>query len=140
MMDVTAKPILDGIFEEGPPGRLLGGYCPGCNRKYFPRPVVCPQCLNALDSIPLSPDGTIYSFTVVRTKAPFGLPQPYAIGYVDLEKDGLRIISLLDSEKLAHLAVGVPVTLRVDVVGVGPDGQPCLRYFFSPKDERREGA
>ncbi len=85
-------------------------------------------------SIRLSTKGTIYSFTVIRTKPPFGLPQPYAVGYVDLEDDNLRIIGLLDPEKISALSVGKPVTLSIAPIGLDRSGQPCLRYFFTTKE------
>jgi uncharacterized OB-fold protein len=132
-MNDVVKPVMEGIFDLGPPPKLIGGHCPECDRKYFPKPTVCPMCQGPVEIAELSDEGSIYSFSVVRTRAPFGLPQSYAIGYVDLDADRLRIISLLDSERLDQLAIGVPVTLRVEVIGVGNDGLPCTRYFFTPK-------
>jgi uncharacterized protein len=132
------KPVLDGIFETGPSPSLLGGYCPVCERKFFPEPAVCPQCLMPVKSVHLSKEGTIYSFTVVRIKPPFGLPQPYAVGYVDLEDDNLRIIGLLDPGKIDELSVGTPVTLSVAPMGLDRCGQPCLRYFFTTRERGNE--
>jgi len=128
------KPILEGIFQTGPFPSLLGGYCPACRRKYFPAPAVCPRCLMTVRSVPLSREGVIYSFTIIRTKPPFGLPQPYAVGYVDLVDDNLRVIGLLDHEKLDRLSVGREVTLSVAPIGLDRSGQPCLRYFFTTKE------
>lgn len=137
-MSETVKPVLEGIFEIGPPPRLLGGYCPGCERRYFPKPFVCPVCQGSVETVPLSGRGTLYSFALVRTKAPFGLPQPYAVGYVDLQTDGLRIISLLDPERLQDLAIGMPMELRVAPLGLGADEQPCLRYYFTPEESKEK--
>jgi len=97
-------------------------------------PAVCPHCLEPVKSVRLSKEGTIYSFTVVRIKPPFGLPQPYSVGYIDLKDDNLRIISLLDPEKVDKLSVGAPVALSVAPIGLDRDGQPCLRYFFTTKE------
>lgn len=137
-MNEGLKPILDGIFETYPSPSLLGGYCPECDRKYFPTPTVCPQCLKPVRSVRLSRKGTIYSFTVIRIKPPFGLPQPYAVGYVDLEEDNLRVIGLLDPEKIDMFSVGKPVTLSVAPIGLDRSGQPCLRYFFTTKEGGKE--
>jgi uncharacterized OB-fold protein len=133
-MKESIKPILDGIFETGSSPSLLGGYCPACERKFFPAPAVCPQCLMPVESVQLSREGKIYSFTIIRIKPPFGLPQPYAVGYVDLEGDNLRIIGLLDPEKIDRLSVGKPVTVSVAPMGVDRCGEPCLRYFFTTKE------
>lgn len=133
-MNGPIQPVLPGVLDPGPPPRLTGGACPRCDRKFFPRPVFCPGCLDPVDPADLSPTGTLHSFTVVRTRAPFGLPQPYAVGYVDLDRDRLRIFSLLDPERTAGLSVGQRVTLRVASIGVDGSGAPCLRYYFSPEE------
>jgi uncharacterized OB-fold protein len=86
----------------------------------------------------LASEGTLYSFAIVRTRPPFGLPEPYAVGYVDLDDCGLRIISLLDPEKTEDLAIGQRVALKVGPLGVNPGGEPCIRYLFSPA--RRMGS
>jgi uncharacterized protein len=134
-METTLKPFFENVLEPGPPATLVGGYCSTCNRKYFPAPMVCPYCLSAPSMVHLSGNGTLYSFTIVRTKAPLGLPTPYAIGYVDLEADNLRVITLLDSDKMDRLKIGQPVALRVAPLGVDVKGEPCLRYFFTPAAE-----
>jgi uncharacterized protein len=64
------------------------------------------RCEDVRRALSLSPEGTIHSFTVIHTKAAFGLPEPYAVGYVDLERDGLRIFSLLDRQKIGQLHTG----------------------------------
>jgi uncharacterized OB-fold protein len=133
-MNSELKPVMEGIFETGAFPRLMGAICPKCHKKFFPKPMVCPQCLEEVQDIKLSTEGKIYTYSVLRTKTPYGLPQPYADGYVDLEKDGLRIHTLFDPEKVDELKIGMPVTLRVGQVGVGNDGKPCLRYFFTRKE------
>lgn len=134
-MKTKLKPFLENVLEEGPPASLKGGYCIACDRKYFPVPMVCPHCLSVPTTVNLSRDGTIHSFTVVRIKAPLGLPTPYAIGYVDLKADKLRVIALLDGAKITELKIGQPVTLRVEPLGVDGQGEPCLRYYFTPRTE-----
>lgn len=133
-MNENVKPILPGIFELEPAPSLLGGYCPACDRKYFPTPMACPHCLEPVKSVRLSKEGTIYSFTVVRVRPPFGLPQPYSVGYIDLKDDNLRIISLLDPERIDKLSVGAHVALSVAPIGLDRDGQPRLRYFFTTEE------
>lgn len=133
-MNIELKPVMEGIFEAGSYPRLLGAICPKCHQKFFPKPMVCPYCLEELQEIKLSPEAKIYTFSVLRTRAPYGLPQPYAGGYVDLEGDGLRIYTLFDPEKISDLDFGKRVTLRVGPLGVDNDGEPCLRYYFTTRD------
>lgn len=127
-----SRPVLAGVFVADPEPRLLGRYCKACDRKFFPPPAVCPYCLQPISISPLSSEGTLYAYTVVRTRPPFGLPQPYAIGYVDLETDNLRIFTLLDGERIQDLRIGLPLTLRIEGMGLHRDGTPCLRYYFTP--------
>ena len=134
-MNSDIPPVAPGIFTLPPydddPPRLLGGFCKECNRKYFPRPKYCCACLGPVKECDLGSDGTIYSFTVVRTKPPWGLPQPYSAGYIDLAS-GLRIYCLLDPAAIDQLQIGMPVRLAVEPLGNDVNGSPCLRPFFAP--------
>jgi uncharacterized OB-fold protein len=115
-------PIAPGIFRaDGGMDEpvLLGGRCSACDRSYFPRPGQCPQCLGAIGEVELGSRGRIYSWTVVRTKPPLGLPAPYAVGYVDLDGCGLRIFALLDPGKIHALGIGAAVHLTIKPVDAG---------------------
>lgn len=114
--------------ESGP--LLLGGYCPHCRREFFPRPRYCPQCLRPPQERPLGGDGVIYSYTVVRTRPPFGLPQPYAVGFIDLSPSGLRIFGHLHHGDIERLAIGKPVRLQVGPLGRDGQGEACRRPYF----------
>jgi uncharacterized OB-fold protein len=84
-----------------------------------------------VEKVLLSAEGSIYSYTVVRIKPPFGLPQPYGVAYVDLADENLRVIGLLDPAQVDRYAVGAGVKLSVGPLGHNRDGEPCLRYFFT---------
>lgn len=130
-------PVAPGIFAlptcDGSAPQLLGGLCPACQRYIFPRPRYCPTCLRPLEEVSLGATGTIYSFTVVRTKPPLGLPRPYSIGYVDLDRVALRIFCLLDPDSIDGFRVGLPVELAVEPMGHNARGSLCLRPFFKPR-------
>ena len=132
----AAQPVASGIFTQpahgGEPPQLLGGYCAACNRHYFPRPAHCRGCQQPLPEVPLGALGTIYSCTVVRTKAPLGLPIPYGVGYVDLRDAPLRVFCLLDPAAADQLRVGQQVQLAVGELGHDGRGAPCLRPYFTP--------
>jgi len=129
-------PVAPGIFTlppyDGKPPELLGGYCPVCRKHFFPRPAYCTKCIGAVNDATLGSEGVIYSFTVIRTKAPMGLPEPYSVGYIDLAQTKLRVFCLLDPKAIDELRVGLPVLLSVEPLGNDNNGNPCLRPYFSP--------
>ncbi|NLX92028.1 MAG: hypothetical protein GXZ07_10695 [Firmicutes bacterium] len=134
-MAADLKPMLDGIFEVGPPPRLLGAECPICKQKFFPKPIVCPHCLEDVKEIKLNTEGTVYSYSILRIPNKlYQFPQPYASGYVDLDNDNIRVYCLFDPEKAEEIRIGQRVTLRVGQIGIGLDGKECLRYYFTPVD------
>lgn len=125
----------DGVvgFTSAAKPYLLGAHCATCERWFFPQGQRCRHCGSALLAEPLGSTGTIYSFTVVRTKPPLGLPRPYALAYVDLDERPLRILMLLDP-KATHLSIGTAVELSVDPLGVNLEGAACLRPYFRPRN------
>ena len=129
-------PVATGIFTLPPydhnPPQLIGGICTSCSQYYFPRPHYCKGCLEPTEEVLLGSEGTIYSYTVVRTKAPLGLPTPYSVGYVDLKGSSLRVFMLLDPQAIEDLKVGLPVHLAVEPLGHDGQGSPCLRPYFTP--------
>lgn len=127
-----------GIFtlptENETGSKLLGGYCHQCRQYFFPNPKFCRECLSEVSEVSLDSVGTLYSFTVVRTKAPFGLPEPYAVGYVDLDRYDLRIFALLDPAQVDDLIIGCSLELMVGQIGHNLDGQDCLRPYFTMQE------
>ncbi|MCP5107423.1 MAG: DNA-binding protein [bacterium] len=135
-------PVAPGVFTLPPyhdaPPVLLGGFCPDCGTYYFPRPKYCRGCLGPVEEKPVGSEGTVYSFTVIRKKAPFGLPLPYSVGFIDLKGSGLRIFCLLDPAAIDQLRIGLPVRLAVKPLGHDGEGSPCLRPYFTPGPEAGE--
>lgn len=129
-------PIATGVFTLPPyaaaPPRLLGGFCPGCKRYYFPRPSYCRTCFEQTEEASLGSEGVIYTFTIIRRPSAFGLPNPYGVGYVDLAESGLRIFFLLDPTSIDELRIGSRVRLNVRPLGHDGQGSPRLRPFFTP--------
>lgn len=117
-------------YEKNPPV-LLGGFCPDCNDYFFPAPRYCPKCLGEVQKKSIGSKGRIYSFTVVRTPPPFGLPSPYSVGYVTLSETGLRVFGLLDTEDIDRLEIDAPVVLSVKSLGHDGKGSPRLRPCFA---------
>jgi uncharacterized OB-fold protein len=128
-------PVAPGIFttpEGGKSPELLGGHCDQCSQDYFPRPPRCPNCLGQIEEKNLGSSGKLYTYTVVRVRPPWGLPNPYGVGYVDLDTGGLRVLGLLSADALEDLEIGMPLRLAVGQLGCDVQGNPCLRPYFEP--------
>jgi hypothetical protein len=118
---------LRNFFERAREGRLTGVRCERCGELAIPPKEFCPSCHErAWEPVPLSGEGTIASFTVVRV-APRQLAAetPYAIAAVSL-KEGVSLLGRIVDIPLDALAVGMPVRFRPLVttertsVGFGP--------------------
>jgi uncharacterized OB-fold protein len=92
--------------------------------------------LGLVEETDLGSEGTLYSFTVIRTKPPLGLPQPYGVGYIDLKGKALRIFGLLDAKAVDQLRVGLPLRLAVAPLGLNGRGEPCLRPYFTLQEDK----
>jgi len=117
--DQTWLLVEEGLFEyptadpQGP--TLLANCCVHCRKTFFPKRSLCPYCFEKgkMEGVKLDQQGIIYACTVIHRNSPTGIIAPYAYGYVDIPANNLRIFSLLDSDRIDQLAVGVPVSLRV---------------------------
>ena len=139
----TIPLVVDGIFSPPPydkaPPTLLGGHCPECDRSYFPRSKYCRHCLGEVRETDIGRTGSLYSYTVVRTKPPWGLPSPYSVVYVDLNESKLRVFGLFDPLAIDQLQIGLEVELWVKPLGQNSQGELCLRPYFSPRNKMRRG-
>jgi len=134
LLDQPPPMVVPDLFQalDGDAGRhgLVGGYCPACDRHFFPAAGQCPGCYGKLQRQVFGERGRLYSFTVVRTRAPFALPEPYAVGYVDLQDVPLRVFALLDPAAIPYLRVGAGLTLKSMLLGENALATPCLRPVF----------
>ncbi len=74
---------------------LLGTKCGNCNKIYFPPKQICKDChrksIDKMDSVKLSGNGTIISYTVVHDSSEnFKTLIPYALAIIELD-EGPRI-------------------------------------------------
>jgi uncharacterized OB-fold protein len=132
--ETVLLPVVNNIFaasaEDSDRFELVGGRCDACDDYSFPKAEHCYHCHADTRKISLGSDGIIYSFTLVRTKPPLGLPQPYAVAYIDLKDAPLRVFCLLDPEQTDDAVIGAKVRLSVGPLGINNAGQNCLRPFF----------
>ena len=134
---MALAPIAEGLFEvmDGSP-RLIGGRRKSDGKMVFPLPTG-PEAAN-FDAVRLSPEGTLWSFTVqrFRPKSPpyagaddEGNFRPYALGYVELPGEVI-VESRLETEDFAALKVGQP--MRLKLVPFAKAGGDVLSYAFEP--------
>jgi uncharacterized OB-fold protein len=109
---------LQGFFAEVRAGRLTGIRCRECGELTIPPKELCASCgKRAWDTVPLTGDGTIASYTVIRV-APRGHTgeTPYAVAVVQLS-EGVSLLGRVVEVPLESLRAGLPVRFRPVVVG-----------------------
>jgi uncharacterized OB-fold protein len=95
---------------------LVGGFSPSSGRYHFPLATVCPYTgADDVEEVRLSDTGTLWAWTAV-TAAPPGYegPIPYGFGIVELEAEGLRIVTRLTEPDPSQLQAGQPMRLVAD--------------------------
>ena len=110
-----AEPVvtLRHFFERAREGQLTGVRCGKCGELAIPPKELCPACgERAWQTVPLSGDGIIESFTVIRV-APrkFATEAPYAIAAVRLT-EGVSLIGRVVDVAVDTVAVGMSVRFR----------------------------
>lgn len=113
---------------------LIGGKCTNCGGYVFPFSEYCVFDGRKNEKLEIGDKGTLYSFTVIRVKAPFELPSPYAVGYVDLEENGVRVFMMLDPIFINRFVIGMNMRLVDGEFGVDLYGEPCRRPYFTPDE------
>lgn len=125
---MTERPVtVQTFFELAREGTLTGIKCGGCGALAIPPKELCPECgARSWSPVPLSGDGAIASFTVIRV-APRGHAgdAPYAIAAVRLV-EGVSLLGRVVDIPFDKLAVGLDVRFRPlrvrehTAVGFGP--------------------
>jgi len=108
-----ARITLQSFFEQAREGKLVGIKCGGCGALAIPPRELCPECGHRQWSqVPLSGDGEIASFTVIRI-APRGHAgdAPYAIAAVRLI-EGVSLLGRVVDIPFDELAIGRKVRFR----------------------------
>lgn len=138
-MLVHLAPVREGLFhlpttpEEKP--YLIGGKCRSCGRTFFPKRRFCSSCQaeGTIEEVPLSTQGVLYSFCVIHTP-PEGFEAPYALGYVDLPEEDLRIFAPLAADDLGQLKIGMEMELVIEKLCQDEAGNPLVCYKFRAKE------
>ena len=118
---------LGRFFEQVRQGELTAIRCAACGALPIPPKQLCPECgARQWEPVPLSGEGTIASYTVIRV-APRGHADeaPYAIAAVRL-REGVSVLGRVVDIPLDTLAIGLPVRFRPisvkdrSAIGFGP--------------------
>ncbi len=129
--ETYAKMLFPELVRLGPTPQLIGSRCPGCNGKFFPPRKVCPQCfLEGLDEYFLVGPGIVKIFTIVHAKPPRGFPSPYAVGYIELIKEGLAVPSIITANDLDFIKNGMIASLVVEPLSDNSEDASTLVYKF----------
>lgn len=114
-----------GFFAGVRVGKLLGIRCTACGALTIPPKAFCERCgKQAWETVPLSGDGTIDSFTIIRV-APrkFAGEAPYAIAAVRLI-EGVALLGRIVDAPIDSIAVGMAVRFRP----LGAGGHPAIAF------------
>jgi uncharacterized OB-fold protein len=129
--------IAEGLFEVvGGVPHLIGGRRKSDGRMVFPKPQGSEG--QGYDAVRLSPEGTLWSFTVQRFR-PKSPPyagaedeasfQPYALGYIELAGQVI-VEGRIETDDFAALSVGM--LMRLKLTPFRKAGGDVLAYAFEP--------
>lgn len=142
-----AVPFRQGLFTVNPDGSgyLKGNRCQRCGITFFPGREFCIECYQRsyLEDVRLETTGVLYTFTTVYRAAP-GFKTPYMVGYIDLEKNGVRVFAPITGCREEDLEIGIRMELvfgRMDKTPQDDNERQQLTYQFRPSGEPcgREG-
>ena len=129
------EPLREGLFEiaKDGSGYLLANTCEKCRIGFFPRRTKCPGCFKSenLKAIKLTGGGKLYTYTTVY-RAPAGFNVPYRVGYVDFEKEGIRVFAQLTGCKPEDLSVGMEMELVFEEMDMEDRERRKMIYKFRP--------
>lgn len=130
--------IEDGYFtipdDPAEPPRLLGSRCAACGEHFFPRRMVCAQCLGeSCEDVMLGPRGRLFTWTYVHVPLfakKDGSVEAYGVGQVDLP-EGPRIQAILVGGP-DDFEIGMELELDLEDLGPNRDGDDVVIYRFRP--------
>lgn len=125
------RAIVEGLFTEETPPRLIGGRDRASGRIVFP----CPDG-SSYEPVPLAREGTLWSFTIQRFRPktpPYAGPEafvPWIVAYVELPGQVIVEARLVD---VAFHEVKIGMPLRFKPAPLDPDAaDTVLIPAFAP--------
>lgn len=98
--------------------KLLVRHCATCEEFHFPPRRICPKCWSEdVSWREVSGQGTIYSYSVVRTNdlPPFNVGFAYVVGVVALDEGPRMMTTIIAAAGTAHANSSSAADLAVDV-------------------------
>jgi uncharacterized OB-fold protein len=111
-------------------GKLTTTKCTKCGTLLWQPRIVCRECSSdELEWVDLPTTGKLYAFTQVNAGAAIGLEKdvPFAIGVVELDDIGLRLLTRIDGAKYEDLDFDMQMNMKVVEI---EDGR--VMYRFEP--------
>ena len=129
------EPVVDpdsaGFWEAASKGTLVISRCQACQFWQHPPQERCRMCGGAVAFEPVSGQGTIYSFILVRQALVPGHVVPYVVAQVELpEQKGLRIVGVVQGDVDA-VACDLPVEVVFAEPSPGGTRAPEFRLLNS---------
>jgi uncharacterized OB-fold protein len=111
--DPESTPYWSATLE----GRLVVQQCVACGHHQLYARAHCLVCRSAVEWVPASGRGTVYSYTVIRQNMSrsFRHLLPYVVALVDLD-EGPRLMTNIVGCDPADVACGAPVEVRFEPV------------------------
>lgn len=130
-------PVKDGLVvgDSQDDVRLLGSKCASCHEVSIGTNDVCLNCGNSdIESIQLSKEGVLWTYTVIRHKPPGDYLgpkefEPFGLGLVELP-DGVRIMAPLEGD-IDNFKIGSKLVLKPWVLK-SADGAAYRAFRFAP--------
>ena len=138
-------PIEEGFFRipdtPGEPPRLLGSRCRTCGEVFFPRRIVCAQCLaEGCEDVELSTRGTLWTWTYCHVPL-FGRKEAdvegYGVGQVDLP-EGPRVQAILVGGP-SDFSIGMELELELETLRQNAAGDDVVIHRFAPLADDTRG-
>ena len=111
---ILAEPFWDALKR----GEFVLQRCTACGHHNHPPKIICPKChAQKLEWAAVARTGTLYSYTIVHRPptAAFKADVPYAVGLVDVDGTGVRLLSSIVAP-LDQVKVGMRLELVFDAV------------------------
>lgn len=127
-------PIVGYLSLDDPP-QLVATVCTACGAYYFDHRDACASCFGAtFTTEPVSPRGTLETFTVVEVAAP-GVAVPYVAGVVDCAGISVRANIVNVEPTVDSVRLGMPLRLTTFPIGTDDDGRTAIGFGFEPVGE-----
>ncbi|MBV1884365.1 MAG: OB-fold domain-containing protein [Pseudomonadales bacterium] len=134
-------PLEDGymIIPEDPEGpcRLLGSYSKAADKTYFPIRKRCPITEKEVETVELSTEGELYSWSFVfmprMGSMKLAAGGGFGVGQIDLP-EGVRIQSVIDGEQ-KDFKIGMKMRLAANPLVTDDDGTEYCGFKFVPVKE-----